>query len=171
LIGPCAVLAAAAVLSTATAAPARQTVLIRIERPVFGQSGLLRTREAESGIDRQAAQQLQVLMRDRTTGRSVAPSVDLVRVLAALAEEFPGRTISIVHGYADPQNGSSAASHTEGRALDLRISNVECADVEHFLAQRPRLLARVGCFPNAPFFHIDVGRSRGIWVDASIGLE
>jgi len=79
--------------------------------------------------------------------------------------------MSIVHGYADPQNGSDAASHTEGRALDLRIGDVECADIERFVADRPRLLARVGCFPNARFFHVDVGRTRGIWFDATVGLD
>jgi uncharacterized protein YcbK (DUF882 family) len=171
LIGLCAVVAAAAGLSAPTAAPAQQTVLIRIERPVFGQSGLLRARGGDRGIDRQAAQQLRSLMRDRITGRSVAPSVELVRLLAVFAEEFPGRTISIVHGYADPQNGSSAASHAEGRALDLRITDVDCSDIERFLVERPRLLARVGCFPKATFFHVDVGRSRGIWFDATVGLD
>jgi uncharacterized protein YcbK (DUF882 family) len=165
------VVATAALLISATAARAQEAVLIRIERPMLGESGLLRVRNGERGIDRQAAQQLRALMRDRTTGRSVAPSADLVRVLAALAEEFPGRTISIVHGYADPQNGFSAASHTEGRALDLRITDVECADIEHVLIERPRLLARVGCFPNTTFFHVDVGRRRGIWFDASVGFD
>ena len=37
--------------------------------------------------------------------------------------------------------------------------------------ERPRLLARVGCFPNATFFHIDVGRSRAIWFDPSVGRD
>jgi len=170
-MGICAVVAATGGLTASTAAPAQQTALIRIERPVFGQSGLLRLCGGERGIDRQAAQQLRSLMRDRTTGRSVAPSVELVRVLAALAEAFPGRTMSIVHGYADPQDGYSAASHAEGRALDLRIAEVDCSDIERFLAERPRLLARVGCFPNATFFHIDVGRNRGIWFDASVGFD
>jgi len=171
LIGICAVVAAAGGLSTAMAAPAQEAVLIRIERPVLGESGLLRVRSGERGINREAAQQVRVLMRDRITGRSVTPSVDLVRLLAALAEEFPGRTMSIVHGYADPQKDLNSGSHTEGRALDLRIAHVDCADVERFLMDRPRLLARIGCFPNATFFHIDVGRNRGIWFDASVGFD
>ena len=162
LIGVCAVLAAAAALSTAAAAPAERGLLMRIERPVLGESGLLRVGGYGGEIDRQAAQQLRVLMRDRTTGRSVTPTADLVHLLGALAEAFPGRTMSVVHGHADRQKGSSATSHTEGRALDLRISEVDCADIGSFLMQRPRLIARVGCFPNAMFFHVDVGRSRGI---------
>ena len=171
LIGLCAVVVAAGGLSTAMASPAQQAVLIRIDRPVLRESGLIRAHGGERGIDRQAAQQLRVLMRDRTTGRSVAPSVELVRLLAALAEEFPGRTISIVHGYADARNSSGAASHREGRALDLRIDNIECSNIERFLVERPRLLARVGCFPNAAFFHVDVGRRRGIWFDSNVGID
>ena len=110
-------------------------------------------------------------MRDRTTGRRVTPTADLVRLLGALTEAFPGRTMSIVHGYADPQNAMSSASHAEGRALDFRMAEVECTDLERFLVERPRLLARVGCFANATFFHVDVGRSRGIWVDATVGVD
>jgi len=167
----CAVLAAAAALSTAAAAPAERGLLIRIERPVLGESGLLRVGGNEGEIDRQAAQQLRVLMRDRTTGRSVTPTAELVRLLGALAEAFPGRTMSIVHGYADPQRNSNSTSHAEGRALDLRIADADCADIEHFIVERPRLLARVGCFPNAMFFHVDMGRSRGIWFDSSVGRD
>ena len=167
----CAVVAAAGGLSTAAAAAAERGLLIRIERPVLGESGLLRVGGNEGKIDRQAAQQLRVLMRDRTTGRSVTPTADLVRLLGALTGAFPGRTMSIVHGYADPVKASGDTSHAEGRALDLRIADVECAAIERFLIEHPRLLARIGCFPNARFFHMDVGRSRGIWFDASAGLD
>ena len=110
-------------------------------------------------------------MRDLATSRSVSPAPELVRLLAALAQAFPGQTISIIHGYADPERSSSAKSHAEGRALDLRLSDVDCTDIERFLVERPRLLVRVGCFPNATFFHVDVGRSRGIWFDATVGLD
>ena len=110
-------------------------------------------------------------MRDTTTGRSVSPAPELVRLLAALAHAFPGKTISIIHGYADPQRNSNSTSHAEGRALDVRIADVDCTDIEHFIVERPRVLARVGCFPNATFFHVDVGRSRGIWFDATVGVD
>ena len=67
----CAVFAAGTGLSARTAAPAQQTVLIRIERPVFAQSGLLRARGVDRGMDCQAARQLEYLMRVRATGRSL----------------------------------------------------------------------------------------------------
>ncbi len=110
-------------------------------------------------------------MRDLTTGQSISPAAELVHFLAELAQAFPGRTISIIQGYTDPKRSSTAKSHTEGRALDLRISEVDCSDIERFLVERPRLLARVGCFPNATFFHVDVARSRGIWFDANVGIN
>jgi uncharacterized protein YcbK (DUF882 family) len=110
-------------------------------------------------------------MRDLTTGQSISPAPELVHFLAELAQAFPSKTISIVHGYADPNRSSSAKSHTQGRALDLRLPDVNCSDIERFLIEHPRLLARVGCFPNATFFHVDVGRSRGIWFDARVGLD
>ncbi len=77
----------------------------------------------------------------------------------------------LVHGYADPRRTSNSTSHGEGRALDLRIDDVDCTDIERFLVERPRLLARVGCFPNETFFHMDVGRSCGIWFHARVGVD
>ena len=127
LIGRCAVVEAAGGLGAAPPALAQQTAVIRIERHVLGESGLI---NGERGIDREAAQQLRVLMRDRTTGRSVTPSAGLIGVLATLAEWFPGRTMSIVRGYADLQEGLNSGSHAEGRALDLRIAEVNCSDIE-----------------------------------------
>ena len=146
-------------------------VLARITRTVTGESALLHLDPSNPGVDVRATQSLQELMRDLATGRSVSPAPELVRLLAALAQAFPGQTISIIHGYADPERSSSAKSHAEGRALDLRISDVDCTDIERFLVERPRLLARIGCFPNATFFHVDVGRSRGIWFDGAVGLD
>ena len=146
-------------------------VLAHITRTVSGESALLNLNPANQGIDARAIRRLRELMRDPATGRSVAPAPELIRFLAELAQAFPGQTISIVHGYGDPKNGSSAKSHAEGRALDLRIADVDCTHIKRFLVERPRLLARIGCFPNATFFHVDVGRSRGIWFDATVGLD
>ena len=146
-------------------------VLVHITRTVSGESALLDLDGSKPGTDARATQSLRELMRDTTTGQSISPTPELLRFVAELAKAFPGRTISIIHGYADPKRSSTAKSHAEGRALDLRIANVACADIERFLVERPRLIARVGCFPNATFFHVDVGRSRGIWFDASVGRD
>jgi uncharacterized protein YcbK (DUF882 family) len=164
-------LAALAGIARSPASASANPVLAHITRTVTGESALLNLDASQQGTDARAIRGLRELMRDTTTGRSVSPAPELIRLLAKLAQAFPKRTISIVHGYADPKRSSSASSHAEGRALDLRIGDVDCADIERFLVERPRLLARVGCFPNATFFHVDVGRSRGIWFDASVGLD
>ena len=164
-------LAALAGIRSPPASASANPVLVHITRTVTGESALLDLDGSKPGTDARATQSLRELMRDTTTGRSVSPTPELVRLLAALAQAFPGKTISIVHGYADPERTSSSTSHGEGRALDLRIDNVDCTDIERFLVEHPRLLARVGCFPNATFFHVDVGRSRGIWFDGRVGLD
>ena len=161
-----------AALAGITPPPASASAnLVHITRTVTGESALLNLNPAHHGVDARACQSLRHLMRDTTTDQSISPAPELLHFLAEFARAFPGRTISIIHGYADPKRTSSAASHAEGRALDLRIADVDCTGIERFLTERPRLLARVGCFPNATFFHVDVGRSRGIWFDAAVGLD
>jgi uncharacterized protein YcbK (DUF882 family) len=164
-------LAALAGIARPPASALANPVLAHITRTVTGESALLNLNPTHQGIDARATQSLRALMRDLTTGQSISPAPELVHFLAELAQAFPGRTINIVHGYADPQRATKASSHTQGRALDLRIESVDCTDVERFLVEHPRLLARVGCFPNATFFHVDVGRTRAIWFDASVGLD
>jgi uncharacterized protein YcbK (DUF882 family) len=164
-------LAALAGIARPPASASANPVLVHITRTVSGESALLNLNPDHYGVDARATRSLRELMRDPATGRSVAPAPELVRLLAELAQAFPGQTISIIHGYADPKRSSNAKSHAEGRALDLRIAEVDCTHIERFLVERPRLLARVGCFPNATFFHVDVGRSRGIWFDLNVGIE
>jgi uncharacterized protein YcbK (DUF882 family) len=156
------VVAAALGVQSEPRAAATQATLVRIERPILGEAALLSLRPDDQGIDPRASQQLEELMRDRVTGESTQPDPELLRLLAELGEAFPGRTVSIVHGYADPERGLPAASHSEGRALDLRIAGVACEEVKRLLSTRPELLALVGCIEGASFFHVDVGRGRGL---------
>ncbi len=164
-------LAALAGITPPPASASANPVLAHLTRTVTGESALLDLDPSSHGTNPRATQRLRALMRDLTTGQSISPVPELVHFLAELAQAFPRRTISIIQGYADPKRSSSATSHAEGRALDLRIDNVDCTDLERFLIERPRLLARVGCFPNATFFHVDIGRSRGIWFDANVGID
>ena len=164
-------LAALAGIARPPASASAHPVLVHITRTVTGESALLDLDGSKPGTDARATQSLRELMRYTTTGQSISPTPELLRFVAELAKAFPGRTISIIHGYADPARSSNAKSHTEGRALDLRLPDVNCTDIERFLVEHPRLLARVGCFPNATFFHVDVGRSRGIWSDAGVGRD
>lgn len=164
-------LAALAGISGPPASASAPPILAHFTRTVTGESALLDLDPSRTGTNPRAAQTLRSLMRDLMTGQSISPAPELLHFLAELAQAFPRKTIAIIHGYADPSRNPNAKSHTEGRALDLRISEVDCTDIEHFLIERPRLLARIGCFPNASFFHVDAGRSRGIWVDAEVGTD
>jgi uncharacterized protein YcbK (DUF882 family) len=164
-------LAALAGITPPPASASANLVFVHITRTVTGESAVLNLDPSSHGTNPRATERLRELMRDLKTGLSISPAPELVHLLAELAQAFPERTISIVHGYADPKRSSSSKSHGEGRALDLRIPEVDCTNIERFLVERPRLIARVGCFPNAAFFHVDVGRSRGIWFDAAVGLD
>jgi uncharacterized protein YcbK (DUF882 family) len=164
-------LAALAGITPPPASASANPVLVHITRTVTGESALLDLDPSNHGANPRATQSLRALMRDLTTGQSISPAPELLHFLAALAQTFPDQAIYIIHGYADPKRSSSASSHTEGRALDLRLPDVDCPDIERFLVEHPRLLARVGCFPNATFFHVDVGRSRGLWFDATVGVN
>jgi len=112
-------LAALAGIAIPPASASANPVLAHITRTVTGESALLHLDPSNPGVDVRATQILRELMRDATTGRSVSPTPELVRLLA----------------------------------------------------ERPRLPARVGCFPNAAFFHVDVGRTRGIWFDVTVGVD
>ena len=152
------VLAALAGLGRPPASASANPVLVHITRTVTGESALLQPRPRRPRS------------RPPSEPKPSAPHAGHhdgpKHLTSPRAPSLPRRarsgvsrtsTITIVHGYADPNEPRSSTSHTQGRALDLRIDNVDCADIERFLVERPRLLARVGCFPNATFFHVDVG--------------
>lgn len=112
-------------------------VLVHLTRAVTGESALLDLDPSSHGTNPHATQSLRALMRDLTTGQSISPALELIHFLAELAQAFPGRTISIIQGYTDPKRSSTAKSHSQGRALDLRIDHVDCMDIERFLVERP----------------------------------
>ena len=131
------VLAALAGITQPPASASANPVLARITRTVTGESALLDLDPSSHGTNPHATQSLRALMRDLTTGQSISPALELIHFLAELAQAFPGRTISIIQGYTDPKRSSTAKSHSQGRALDLRIDHVDCMDIERFLVERP----------------------------------
>ena len=165
-------LAALAGIARPPASASANPVLVHITRTVTGESALLRPRPLEHQASTPAP--------PRACGSSCAtrrpaeashPPPSSCASSPRSLRRFPARPSPSFTATRTPKRTSSSTSHAEGRALDLRIANVDCTDIERFLVERPRLLARVGCFPNATFFHVDVGRSRGIWFDASVGLD
>ena len=89
----------------------------------------------------------------------------LVTRVAAISTKFPGKGISLVSGYRPQSRGSL---HQSARAIDLRVSGVDNADLAAFC----RTLPDTGCgfYPNSSFVHVDVrapGTGTVTWIDAS----
>ncbi len=86
----------------------------------------------------------------------------LVR-LQALADHWPGRTLSIVSGYRPRARRTSR--HRHARALDLRVEGVPRYEVARFARTLPE--TGVGYYPNSTFTHVDVRQRSVYWVDRS----
>jgi outer membrane biosynthesis protein TonB len=100
----------------------------------------------------------------------IAPGVKLLDKglltrVTAIAQRFPGRTISLVSGYRPQSRGSL---HQHGRALDLRVAGVSNEELVAFC----KTLHDTGCgyYPNSSFVHVDVrdpGTGTVSWIDTS----
>lgn len=89
----------------------------------------------------------------------------MVSRLQAIADKFPGKTITLVSGYRPASKGSP---HQAARAFDIRIDGVTNESLVAFC----KTLQDTGCgyYPNSYFVHVDV-RKEGVghvyWIDTS----
>jgi hypothetical protein len=100
----------------------------------------------------------------------VAPGIrkidpGLVSRLQAIADKFPGKTITLVSGYRPASKGSP---HQAARAMDIRIDGVTNEALVAFC----KTLNDTGCgyYPNSYFVHVDVrpaGHGHVSWIDIS----
>ncbi len=89
----------------------------------------------------------------------------LVMRVQAIANRFPGKTITLVSGYRPASKGSE---HAKARALDLRVDGVTNETLVAFC----KTLKDTGCgyYPNSFFVHVDVRPERAghvYWIDVS----
>ncbi len=89
----------------------------------------------------------------------------LVSRIQAIADKFPGKTITLVSGYRPASKGSP---HQAARAFDIRIDGVTNESLVAFC----RTLQNTGCgyYPNSYFVHVDVraaGAGHVYWIDTS----
>ncbi len=89
----------------------------------------------------------------------------LVWLLDQIAKRYPRRTVQLVSGY---RRDAKPNRHTQGRALDLRVTGVSNEAVFAFCQTLPD----VGCgyYPNSTFVHLDVrplNASHATWIDVS----
>jgi len=111
----------------------------------------------------------QVLLRDYRTGEQHAIDPKLLDYLFDVASTLKVDPVfSVISGYRSPQtneqlrersNGVAQHSlHIEGRAIDVRLAGVDCAD----LAEHARAMTRggVGYYRHSDFVHLDTGTYR-----------
>jgi uncharacterized protein YcbK (DUF882 family) len=112
---------------------------------------------------------IQVLLRDYRNGEQHVIDPKLMDYLYDAAQHIGVDPVfSVISGYRSPQtneqlrersNGVARHSlHLEGRAIDVRLAGVECAD----LAARAREMSRggVGYYQKSDFVHLDTGAFR-----------
>lgn len=88
----------------------------------------------------------------------------LLFMIQRVADRFPGRTIEVISGYRPGETGSESR-HSQGRALDFRVSAVPNREVYDFIKSLPKVGA--GYYPNSVFVHLDVRDRRALWTDLS----
>jgi uncharacterized protein YcbK (DUF882 family) len=112
---------------------------------------------------------IQVLLRDFRNGEQHAIDPQLLDYLYDVARSLRVEPVfGVISGYRSPQtnerlreSGSGVARHSlhlEGRAIDVRLAGVDCAE----LAGRALELARggVGYYRRSDFVHLDTGAFR-----------
>jgi len=112
---------------------------------------------------------IQVLLRDYRNGEQHAIDPKLMDYLYDVAQHLGvDPAFSVISGYRSPHtneqlrersNGVARHSlHLEGRAIDVRLAGVDCAD----LAARAREIVRVGVgyYQKSDFVHLDTGAFR-----------
>ena len=102
--------------------------------------------------------------------KEIAPGIKrldegLVVRLQAIADKFPGKTITLVSGYRPKSSGSP---HKAGHAFDIRLDGVTNETLVAFC----KTLKDTGCgyYPNSYFVHVDVremGTGHVFWIDVS----
>jgi uncharacterized protein YcbK (DUF882 family) len=112
---------------------------------------------------------IEVLLRDFRTGErhAVDPSLmDYLVQVAQMAKVDPA--FSVISGYRSPQTNARLREqsrgvaqhslHIEGRAIDVRITGVDCADLAAHALDLKR--GGVGYYRASDFVHLDTGAFR-----------
>jgi uncharacterized protein YcbK (DUF882 family) len=116
-----------------------------------------------------ALAQVEVLLRDYRTGDRHAIDPHLLDTLYEVAQGMGVDPVfSVISGYRSPgtnamlhERSSEVASHSlhmEGRAIDVRLTQVNCADLAGKALEMKR--GGVGYYRQSDFVHLDTGRVR-----------
>ena len=117
----------------------------------------------------EALAQVEVILRDYRTGDRHPIDPHLLDILYEAAQSIGVDPVfSVISGYRSPQtNGmlhersagvASHSLHMEGRAIDVRLTHVNCADLAGKALEMKR--GGVGYYRQSDFVHLDTGRFR-----------
>lgn len=117
----------------------------------------------------EALAQVEVLLRDYRTGDRHPIDPQLLDTLYEVAQRAGVEPVfSVISGYRSPrtnallhERSSGVASHSlhmEGRAIDVRLVHVDCADLAAKALDMER--GGVGYYRQSDFVHLDTGRFR-----------
>jgi uncharacterized protein YcbK (DUF882 family) len=102
---------------------------------------------------------IESVLRDPQTGERGRIDPQLIRQLLELAAGWtPLPVYEVLDAYRSPARGAGGGLHHQGRAIDLRLSGVACADLAVRAAAQGR--GGVGHYRNADFVHLDTGPPR-----------
>lgn len=117
----------------------------------------------------EALQQIRTVLRDFRNGETHAMDPKLLDYLGDVAAKVGARpAFSVISGYRSPETNerlhekSSGVSqhslHMQGRAIDVRIANIDCATLAAAALELKR--GGVGYYRASNFVHLDTGAFR-----------
>ncbi len=117
----------------------------------------------------EALARIEVILRDYRTGEGHPMDPHLLDILYEVAQSIRVEPVfTVISGYRSPQTNAllhersagvaSHSLHMEGRAIDVRLTRVDCAE----LADKALGMQRggVGYYRHSDFVHLDTGRVR-----------
>ena len=119
----------------------------------------------------EALSKIEVLLRDFRTGERHVIDPSLMDYLVEVAHKVGADpSFSVISGYRSPQTNAvlheksagvaQHSLHMEGRAIDVRMTNIDCAKLAAHAADLQR--GGVGYYRASNFVHLDTGAFR-IW--------
>ena len=117
----------------------------------------------------EALAQVELILRDYRTGDRHPIDPQLLDILYEVAQSIGVDPVfSVISGYRSPhtnamlhERSAGVASHSlhmEGRAIDVRLTRVNCADLADKALEMKR--GGVGYYRQSDFVHLDTGRVR-----------
>lgn len=108
----------------------------------------------DGDVEGPARSAVETFFRCKRTGKTHEMSQGVLKVLGAIAAQFPGRAIEVVSGFRTYPNGVRDSKHFEGRAIDLRIPGVKTTKIRDFVWKHFQDVG-VGYYLHENFVHID----------------